>query len=181
MVRGTVAFGGKRREFEGLGHRDKSWGARDWDAIRGWEWLSAQFGEDLAFNATVWYPPDADETIPGGFITRDGENRALIATRVDYEWGRLTHVPKTATISFTDETGEEYVVRATALAQFPLFKKGLFIQETQARFELEVGGRTRTGLGVLEHAWHAGTRRTLERWHQFVPVVAMGVRQKLPF
>lgn len=180
-VSGTIDIGGKKRQVDCLGHRDKSWGARDWDAIRGWEWLSAQFGEDLAFNATVWYPPDSDETIPGGFVTRDGENRALVATHVDYEWGSLKHVPEAATITFTDEAGESYTVRATGLAQFPLFKKGLFIQETHARFETKVGGKERTGLGVLEHAWHAGTRKTLERWHQFVPVVAMGVRQKLPF
>ena len=181
VVRGSVRLNGKTHEIQGLGHRDKSWGARDWDAIKGWEWLSAQFGEDLAFNATVWYPPDSDQTIPGGFITRDGENRALIATHVEYEWARLKHVPKSATITFTDEQGEHYTVRATALAQFPLFKKGLFIQETHSRFEMTFGGRTRTGIGVLEHAWHAGTRKTLERWHQFVPVVAMGVKQKLPF
>ena len=180
-VRGHVDIGGRRHEIEGLGHRDKSWGPRDWNGVIGWEWLSAQFGTDLAFNATVWYPPGADATIPGGFVTRDGENRALVATRVDYEWTRLEHVPARATITFTDDQGEEYVVTATALAQFPLFKKGLFIQETHARFETTVGGETRTGLGVLEHAWHAGTRGTLGRWHQFVPVVAMSVRQRLPF
>jgi hypothetical protein len=180
-VRGEVCLAGKAYEIEGLGHRDKSWGARDWNGITGWEWLSAQFGPDLAFNATVWYPPGAEETIPGGFVTRDGENRALVATGVDYEWTRLKHVPRSATIAFTDDQGESYTVRATALAQFPLFKKGLFIQETHARFELELDGETRTGLGVLEHAWHAGTRGTLERWHQFVPVVAMSVRQRLPF
>jgi hypothetical protein len=104
-----------------------------------------------------------------------------MATAVDYEWTRLQHVPRSATITFTDDRGETYTVVAKALAQFPLFKKGLFIQETHARFEVEVGGETRTGLGVLEHAWHAGTRRTLERWHQFVPVVSMAVRQRLPF
>ena len=180
-VRGEVRLGGRSFEIDGLGHRDKSWGARDWNGITGWEWLTAHFGEDLAFNATVWYPPGADATIPGGFVTRDGSNRALVATAVDYEWTRLRHVPRSATITFTDARGEDYTVRATALAQFPLFKKGLFIQETHARFELDLGGETRTGIGVLEHAWHAGTRGTLERWHQFVPVVAMSVRQRLPF
>jgi hypothetical protein len=181
VVRGSVRINGHERAIEGLGHRDKSWGARDWDSIRGWEWLTAHFGEDLGFNATVWRLPDTDLTVPGGFVTRDGENRALVATAVEYEWAGLTHVPKAATIAFTDDQGEEYTVRATALAQFPLFKKGLFIQETHARFETTVGGKRRTGIGVLEHAWHAGTRKTLERWHQFLPVVAMGVRQKLPF
>src|SRR4051794_12149820 len=180
-VRGEVRLGGRSFEIDGLGHRDKSWGARDWNGITGWEWLTAHFGEDLAFNATVWSPPGADATIPGGFVTRDGSNRALVATAVDYEWTRLRHVPRRATITFTDERGEDYTVRATALAQFPLFKKGLFIQETHARFELDLGGETRTGIGVLEHAWHAGTRGTLERWHQFVPVVTMSVRQRLPF
>src|SRR3954470_8154546 len=117
-VRGEVRLAGKAYEIEGLGHRDKSWGARDWNAITGWEWLSAQFGEDLAFNATVWYPPDSEETIPGGFVTRDGENRALVATKVDYEWTRLRHVPQRATITFSDYQGDAYVVTATALAQF---------------------------------------------------------------
>lgn len=181
VVRGHVNLNGKKHEINGLGHRDKSWGARDWDGVKGWEWLSAQFGEDFAFNATVWYPPGTDQTIPGGFVTRDGENRGLTFTNVEYEYGRLEHVPKSATITFTDDQDETYVVRATALAQFPLFKKGLFIQETHARFETTVGGVTRTGIGVLEHAWHAGARKTLERWHQFIPVATMVGRQKLPF
>ncbi len=178
-VRGVVRLGGKERVVDTYGHRDKSWGPRDWAAITGWEWLSAQFGPDLGFNATLWYPPDSDP-VPAGFIVRDGVRKTLLFTHVDYDWLPLQeHVARRAIITLVDEDEQQYVVKATALGQLPLYKKGLFIQETHARFEMIAGREMRTGHGVLEHAWHSGGRGALARLHQFAPVIATAVRQKV--
>lgn len=177
-VRGTIRVRGTEREIAGLGHRDKSWGPRDWNGITGWDWLAANFGEDLGFTGTIL--PLAGERVSGGFVHRDGVNRRLQSAAVDYEWGRLAHIPRTALITLLDDQGDTYEVRAEAVAQFPLYKHGLFIQETHARFELTLAGQTRTGVGVLEHAWHAGRRGLLGRSHQFAPVLAVGARQALP-
>ena len=39
------------RKINGLGHRDHSWGTRDWVGIDGWNWICAQF-EDKVLNLT---------------------------------------------------------------------------------------------------------------------------------
>jgi hypothetical protein len=39
-VTGTLRFDGREIGFEGSGHRDHSWGVRDWSAPRAWTWLS---------------------------------------------------------------------------------------------------------------------------------------------
>ncbi len=175
-VHGTLDLGHGEREIHGFGHRDKSWGLREWNAIKGWEWLSAQFGEEFAFNATL---ANADgREIPGGFVALRGENIPVVAVQVDYEWTSLKHVPRSAVITFQDIEGREYVVTAQTLAQFPLPKKGLFIQESHSTFQVELDGRVLHGVGVLEHAWHAGTRGTLERAHQFLPIIPLALKQR---
>ncbi len=70
-------------------------------------------------------------------------------------------------------------MRATALAQVPLIKTGLFLQETHARFETELDGVHRAGVGVMEHAWHADRRQSLQRLPDLAPVLALALREKL--
>ena len=51
-VTGTVMLGGTEYPFDGLGHRDHSWGGeRDWTKFKRWTYLSGEFGTDAWFNA----------------------------------------------------------------------------------------------------------------------------------
>ncbi|SDH84909.1 hypothetical protein SAMN05192558_105335 [Actinokineospora alba] len=173
-VSGTFSHNGVDREISGFGHRDKSWGVRNWAGIRGWEWISAQFGAGFAFNVTIGVVDG--KPVHNGFVHRDGVNRALVRATVDYQWSRRKHVPVGARIDFTDTEGETYRVTAAALAQVPLVKKGLFIQETHASFGVVVDGAPLRGIGVMEHAWHAGLVRSVARLGQLAPVLALAVR-----
>lgn len=176
-VEGTIRIGGQTRRVEALGHRDKSWGVRDWASITGWEWLTAQFGPDFAFNATLALLAGSDD--PAGFVFRDGENRAVTAIDVDYTFGRVPQVPESARIFLRDECGTTYAITATAIAQVPLVKKGLFLQETYARFETVVDGVHRHGHGVLEHAWHADRRQIARRVPDLLPMVGDALKGRL--
>ncbi|WP_264990815.1 DUF7065 domain-containing protein, partial [Mycobacterium kiyosense] len=160
-VTGGIHVRGKEYEVDCVGQRDKSWGARDWASISGWEWITGLFGADFGFNATLsLIGPDGVAT---GFVHRDGVCRPLAQAVVEYEWTRIPDVPRAARILLTDADGTHYDVRATALAQVPLIKTGLFLQETHARFETELDGVHRAGVGVMEHAWHADRRQSLQR------------------
>jgi hypothetical protein len=159
------------RAVNGVGHRDKSWGPRNWSGIRGWEWLSAQFGTDLAFNVSLGF--DGDQPVHNGFVFRDGDAVPLTSASVSYDWDGAEHLPKSAHIIFTDTEGERFDVHATALGQVPLVKDELFIQETHASFAIERNGVTHTGVGVLEHAWHAEMDDIVARMEQLAPVIAM--------
>jgi hypothetical protein len=175
-VTGTVRIDGVEHVVAGVGHRDKSWGVRDWSGIRGWEWISAQFGDGLAFNVTLGHVDG--RPVHNGFVHRDGVNRALVRAAVDYTWAGRAHVPESARIDFTDDDGMRYRVTGTALAQVPLVKDGLFLQETHTAFEVAVGGVTRHGIGVMEHAWHAGRIGTLRRIPQLVPVARLALKAR---
>lgn len=176
-VTGHITVNGREHRVDAFGQRDKSWGVREWGAIRGWEWLTGHFGPDLAFNVTLSLVPGQDG--PSGFLFRDGENIAVTDASVDYTWGRTPHVPTAADIRLCDERGDVHHIHATALAQVPLVKKGLFLQETHARFDMQIDGVTRTGAGVLEHAWHADAGATLRRLPDLAPVLARSIMGRI--
>jgi hypothetical protein len=84
-VSGSIKIGNREISFAGSGHRDHSWGVRDWAAPRLWTWLTCQFGEELAFNLSRVAIASVD--IYNGFVTRDGANypvrRVELATRFE--------------------------------------------------------------------------------------------------
>jgi hypothetical protein len=84
-VAGSVKIGNREISFTGSGHRDHSWGTRDWAAPRLWTWLTCQFGDELAFNLSRVAIASVD--IFNGFVTRDGINypvrRVELATKFE--------------------------------------------------------------------------------------------------
>lgn len=170
-VSGTITVGDVERDVSGVGHRDKSWGPRNWSGASGWEWMSAQFGSDLAFNVSIVF--DGDTPIHRGFVYRDGAAVSLREAAVTYEWTEVEHVPRAARIQFTDVEGEQFDVAASATGQVPLVKDQLWIQETPASFTLERNGSTHVGVGVLEHTWHASTEDVMARLDQLAPIMAL--------
>jgi hypothetical protein len=68
-VQGTVTIGGETEAFIGTGHRDHSWGPRDWGASHRWRWLTGQI-EGLAFNAM--YLTIAGTHVTNGYVCHGG-------------------------------------------------------------------------------------------------------------
>ncbi len=160
-VQGWLRMRGREMPIEGSGQRDKSWGVRDWAQIEGWNWISAQLGPELAFNA--WEGWLAGKRHVNGFVWRDGDNHAIQQLSIRYRWADRPHVPAAVELRLTDSSGARTVIEAEALGHFPLVKKGLWIQETHMRFETTGGQRRHSGLGVVEHAWRAGKLGSLLR------------------
>jgi hypothetical protein len=46
-VSGSVTVGGRTIDYDATGHRDHSWGTRNWGAIQHWKWILAQTGDDV--------------------------------------------------------------------------------------------------------------------------------------
>ncbi len=172
-VEGQLWVSGRTTRVSGLGQRDKSWGVRDWNGIRGWEWIAGQFGEDLSFNATL---TDIDGTqTPLGFVFDDGTTRAVRNIDISYG-GTDTHRPETTRILIQTEDGATYSVTGRARARVPLFKRGLFIEESQFAFECDTGGRLRLGSGVVEHAFHVGLPGLVTRLPRLARVAALALK-----
>jgi hypothetical protein len=68
-IRGSVTLDGRTESFIGGGHRDHSWGLRDWSPSHRFRWLTCQM-DGLAFNAM--YLTIAGTHVTNGYVWRDG-------------------------------------------------------------------------------------------------------------
>jgi hypothetical protein len=158
---GWTNFKGRRFEISSLGQRDKSWGARDWSRVEGWNWISAQFGRDLSFNLMQSF--EDGQCFDNGFFFQDGENHAIESLEIRYRWGEKSHRPSAARIHALDSRRCEHEIHAEALGSFPLLKSGVWLEESHARFRIETPGGPRVGQGVMEHVWRPGKVALLAR------------------
>ena len=102
----------EERHLNCYGHRDHSWGTRNWVLIDGWNWVACQF-EDCTMNfSRVWA---FGKIIEHGFIsTRTGSERVLtveVETQKGFEGN--TSVPKTSTFKITTPTRKLTIVSKT--------------------------------------------------------------------
>ena len=168
-VTGRSRIRGHEHQLDGFGTRDKSWGPRDWAGIAGWDWISAQFGEELAF--TVTQTTTAGQLAQSGFVSRGGHTTGVGSFELRYT-SDGAHSARDAELSIVDDAGVAIFVSARGISQMPLFKRGLMLHETHARFDARLqDGSHLPGAGVIEHTWHAGPRELLGRLPSLLPVV----------
>ncbi|BBZ74822.1 hypothetical protein MANY_01590 [Mycolicibacterium anyangense] len=53
-LRGHITVGSRRVELDGLGHRDHSWGVRDWAVPQHWKWFVVYTPAGFAVNGWIW-------------------------------------------------------------------------------------------------------------------------------
>jgi hypothetical protein len=103
---GRVRLGDREFQVNALGYRDRSWGGRRWDTMRGTRWWPAVFGPDLTIHvlATVM-----EGGIHGcrGYLLRDGVPHAMseadVAVTLDYD----AIGPRAGHARFRLDSGEE--------------------------------------------------------------------------
>jgi len=150
-VTGWIDFNNQKRQINGFGQRDKSWGVRIWPNIVGWDWISAQFGDKITFN--VMRTQETDELFLNGFIFRDGSNFAIVEASISYEWGNREQEPAKTRIEFKDEAGAEHLITAQTRGVFPIPKPPVQLEEAYSVFIYHGASENLTGGGVVEHVW----------------------------
>jgi hypothetical protein len=116
FVKGTARLlDGTRYEIDCLGHRDHSWGIRDYGGIDEWYWVEAQFPQ-CAVNLIRLKVGSKLEN--AGYVsTREA---TLRVTEMDVET-RLEKdgvTPKNFIYRYTDETGKRWVLKSTKLQTY---------------------------------------------------------------
>lgn len=71
-VTGFLEFNGRRIEWNRIGHRDHSWGARQWGVPQHWKWLVA-YTPDGSRIVNGWIYVAKGEMGFAGYVVRDGE------------------------------------------------------------------------------------------------------------
>ncbi len=117
-VSGSIRIGNREITIAGSGHRDHSWGVRDWAAPRLWTWLTCQFGEELAFNLSRVAIASVD--IFNGFITREGANYPVrrVELKTDFEEDGVTQ--RSLAFHLEDTGGKVFEVTGNVLCVIPL-------------------------------------------------------------
>lgn len=69
-VKGTLTIGDRVVEFDQTGHRDHSWGTRNWGAIQHWKWIWAQTPEGSAVHILESFGLGVREV--HGYVHKDG-------------------------------------------------------------------------------------------------------------
>ncbi|RJP35402.1 MAG: hypothetical protein C4536_00895 [Actinobacteria bacterium] len=148
-VSGTIKIGNREISFQGSGHRDHSWGVRDWAAPRLWTWLTCQFGEELAFNLSRVAIASVD--IFNGFVCREGVNYPLRRAALETEFEEDGVTQKRLAFRIEDVGGGSYDVAGKALTVIPLHLEsgGHRTLVNEALAEYQWGDRT--GYGIAEY------------------------------
>jgi hypothetical protein len=145
-VSGSLKFGDKEVPFQGSGHRDHSWGIRDWMAAHRWRWLTGQLG-DFAFNAM--YLTIAGTPVINGFVWHDGRCDAVEALSLENSFDETGIAGRDMCISMT-AGGQEFLVTGSVLSNVPLpiAGKDFFSMYNVGRARYRCGDRV--GFGVAE-------------------------------
>lgn len=102
ICKGEIIIGGEKISIDATGHRDHSWGIRDWHAPKSWIWLSVQFGTEVALNLCRIVIGNIDLYM--GHIFREGRNYALRNCTLETEFEPDGQAPKSISF-FMEDTG----------------------------------------------------------------------------
>jgi hypothetical protein len=146
-VAGTVTIGGTAHRFDGLGHRDHSWGGeRDWEKLHRWEYLNGEFGRDLWFHAVRVKLADLD-WIHLGCLWDGAAMHALDGIRID---GRTTDGGTrqvSVDVRATDEDGRAWHFAGDEVLVSHPFRFGrTWVKDGITRYR----SRDRVGYGIYE-------------------------------
>jgi len=146
---GSIEMGDEVLGFTGSGHRDHSWGVRDWSAPRLWTWLTCQFSDELAFNLSRVAIDSVD--VFNGFICRGGVNYPVRRAALETEFEEDGVTQKRLSFAIEDTGGEVIEVTGDVLTVIPLDlrERGHSTLVNEALTEYRWKGRT--GYGIAEY------------------------------
>jgi len=146
-VSGVLTIDGERIPFDTMGHRDHSWGTRDWFFSQNWKWLEAQSGPDRVVH--FWEVQALGRTVLRGYVLRDGQMAEVEQVQVQFEHDeQLRHTALRADV--VDELGRTTRVEGKTFALYP-FVVSPDIVLNEGSMAVTIDGHP--GVGHVEMAW----------------------------
>jgi hypothetical protein len=144
---GRLAFRDRVIDFDTTGHRDHSWGTRDWMAMQHYHWYLGQVGNDTAVH--FWNLQALGENQLRGYVFKDGLMALVdqVDIHVDYDpdyWQRAY------TAKLRDSAGRLTTIETMVFGRHPL------ISDPRMRLHESAGHSTidgKRGVSWLECAW----------------------------
>jgi len=146
-VRGVITLDGREIPFDTMGHRDHSWGTRDWFFSQHWKWLEAQAGADRVVH--FWEVEALGRTVLRGYVLRDGQMAEVTGVDVRFEHdAALSHTAVEAVVR--DTLGRSTLVKGKTFAAYP-FVVSPEITLNESSMAVTIDGHA--GVGHVEMAW----------------------------
>ncbi|GGL15876.1 DUF7064 domain-containing protein [Nocardia jinanensis] len=149
LVTGTLTIGDRVVAFDTTGHRDHSWGRRDWTAIHQYRWVNVQAGPDIAIN--FLHGSALDQNLVLGYVDRDGEQSPVTSASVNIERDREYFSYTSAEFVLVDELGRTTEITAEGRSALAVWPAG-GLESHDAGGYCTVAGRR--GLIHIEEGWH---------------------------
>lgn len=146
-VTGVLTLDGREIPFDTMGHRDHSWGTRDWYFSQHWKWLEAQSGPDLVVH--FWEVEALGRKVLRGYVLRDGEMAEVNGVDMSFEHdARLAHTAVFADVR--DELGRSTRVEGRTFALYP-FVVSPQVMLNEGSMSVTIDGKP--GVGHVEMCW----------------------------
>jgi hypothetical protein len=127
LTRGVLTLGERRVEFTGAGHRDHSWGSRNWNMLQHWKWMNAAT-PDGATSLHAMIMSVKGETLVNGYLYRDGLLSPIAAAHASATLDeRMYH--RALSGRFTDEAGREMTLECEYAAGWSMPIQHLLLNE----------------------------------------------------
>lgn len=147
IVTGRLKIGDRVIDFTTPGHRDHSWGRRDWDALHYYRWLQSQAGDEFSVHFWEFYALGQRQV--RGYVYKDGVMAQV--TDLAVEWQGDSKLNQTAfQCDVTDEAGRKTRVEADVFGVFPLPAAANFVLNEGAS-HITIDGHK--GSGWMEMGW----------------------------
>ena len=146
-ISGTLRFAGREIEFDGMGHRDHSWGTRHWGIAQHWKWFESQAGPDYAVHFMELHA--MGNRLLRGYVYRDDAMAEVTGLDIVYEYDEnFFHHSFDALV--TDELGRDTTVRGNVFARYVMTPHAQS-SNNEGSVALEIEGVP--GVGHLEMQW----------------------------
>jgi hypothetical protein len=146
-VTGKLLLDGREIAFDTFGHRDHSWGTRDWRAMQHYKWFQGQAEGDVSVH--FWQLEALGRIELRGYVHKDGLLAEVTDLAIDWQPdAEFKHHAYQARL--LDEAGRTTHVEVEVFAHYPLVPDPALVL-------LEGPGRARIdgkpGLGWMEMGW----------------------------
>ena len=149
LSRGAITVDGREIEFDTTGHRDHSWGKRDWTAIHQYRWVNVQAGPEVSIN--FMHGSALDQFYELGYVDLDGEQSPITSIEVDVERDREHFSYTSARFVLHDALGRRTEIEATDRSALAVWPAG-GLESHDGGGHCTVNGRP--GLLHVEEGWH---------------------------
>lgn len=124
---GRLVLRGREVEFTGVGHRDHSWGTRNWNYLQHWKWMNAATHDGTTSLHFMLMNVQGAVHL-NGYTNRNGVVSPIVSGTADAELDeRMIH--RRVTAACIDETGTEMTLQARFAAGWSMPIQHLLLNE----------------------------------------------------